>query len=297
MKEKKQQKKYIFSPVSMCRIPFWMPVSGRRKIDAKQKQYLWKNSYGEVFIESDIIIGQQHRNIIDGILAIRRDTQTNSDQSIDFLFSLSELKDFLNISHKRYIDESIVDMMKAIVTARFNHLNNFYVDREQIIWEFKEHMKECAIDTNATSKIQRLPNMKNKIVHLYRIRFGSLFSKLCLNDAVLYHFKRDKLKQNVKEIIKLKDAKLQAFVRFCLSQKDSSVWNTEFVLQQIALLDIAKKDNPNYRKLKYKIITKIKEREKELQQFGICFDDNYKTFSIKKACKIYTFYFDCNFLQ
>jgi hypothetical protein len=299
----KEKNRYIYSTVSLNRIPFWMPISGRRKNKNKddKMRYVWKNKYGEIYIKtpSTVMLGQQHRNIIDGILAVYKKKRINPDQSVDLLFSLSELKRFINISHTRYIEESIEDMMQAIVTVKFNHLNGFVVDREQIIWEFKEFMVDAdwALDKDATVKIQRLPNMKDKKVHLYRIRFSSLFSKLFLKETVLYHFDKDKFRQNIKEIIKLRDAKVQAFVRFCLSQKDGSVWDTEFVLQQIAALDISKKENPNYRKMKYKIITKLKDKKNELQQFGICFNDDYKTFSIKKACKIFKFYFDCNFSQ
>jgi len=264
-------------------------------------RYVWKNKYGEIYIKtpSTVMLGQQHRNIIDGILAVYKKKRINPDQSVDLLFSLSELKRFINISHTRYIEESIEDMMQAIVTVKFNHLNGFVVDREQIIWEFKEFMVDAdwALDKNATAKIQRLPNMRDKKVHLYRIRFSSLFSKLFLKETVLYHFDKDKFRQNIKEIIKLKDAKIQAFVRFCLAQKNGSCWNTEFVLQQIAALDEEKKHTTAYRKAKSVIISAMRDKKNKLQDFGICFDENFKTFTIKEVSKIYKFYFDCNFSQ
>ena len=295
-KEKKQQKKYVYSTVSLSRIPFWRPISGRRQ-NKLNKQYIWRNNYGEIYIKSDVAIGQQHRNIIDGILSIYKKKRINTDQSIDFLFSLHELRRFIQMSHIRYINESIEDMMKAIVTAKMNHITGYYIDREQIIWEFKEFKEniDWAIDTYATNQIQKID--KNKVVHLYRIRFSSLFSKLFLKETILYNFDKNKFKENIKQIVSLKNATLQAFVRFCLTQKNNSAWNIEFVLQQIAALDEEKKHTVSYRKAKSIIISAMRDKKNELQDFGICFSDNFKTFTIKEACKVYKFYFDCNFSQ
>ena len=289
MKNKEQKQKYIYTTTSLNRIPFWMPTS---KI-SKNKNIIWKNKYGEIKIESSTCINQTHRNVVDGILAIYRKKRINDDQSIDFLFSLSELKNFIRISHSRYINQKIEEMMRAIIITKIYQINPnaFIINREQMIWRFEEFSVnvEWAIDVAATQKIRRLNS--DKTIYLYFIKFSPLFVKLFLRDTILFSFDRKTFRNNIKAILDLQDNKIQAFVRFCLTLKEGTRWNTEFVLQQIAILDKERKHSSAYRKAKSVMLAKLRDKKKELQDFGIYFESDFKNFSIKERNKIYKFYF------
>jgi len=273
---------YIYSSVSLCRVPFWAPV--KERLSNKQKIWQWKNSFGEIMVKSPVLIGQRHRDLIEAILAFHQAKKENQDESTSYLVSLGQIQKICNLSKRQAVVELAEDMMQAIITVSI-FSPQYFSRKEQFIWEVEEFEADWAIDQYA----KRASNIFKNNIYLWHIKFSPLFTKLFLNEIILFCYNKEQYRKNIEEIIKIKDAKLKSFIRFCIAQKNGKTLNAEFILQQIGILDSQQKGKPAYRKEKSKFIATLRDNLTLLQEFGMVLNSKCNTVRIEESNK--KFYF------
>jgi len=244
------EKRQAVSTLIQSRVPIFAPV---KQLPIRQNRDIEIDTpYGTVIFEK-CRLTQIHRNILDCIFTYYHARHFNRDGSVAFLISLRQLQKRLGIkaTHHQWIMDKLKELKNSTMVI-------------------KSKGKTFGILTGVVRKA-RYSTVKitdNKLLNLnlntesfyYGIVFESEYMQIFREDINIHS---EKLTES---IIKLKDAFLQAFVRFCLTHRQLNMQIYE-VFKVIGI-----KGGERYlRKLRQKLEGRKEEIEKE---FGIKVENN-----------------------